>query len=178
MCDWEGFPFWFIVDGRPGIARSSIAHTACMTCISADTLQATQLSAGNLLSLLWPFDVMPQEAFRASDSPLSEDNLSHCQLNFLPDLFCVVFDCNYKNKFLKWMGMPQTRIMSFVKCWQGKVQTAHGSRPVRTIAWLVSGSRLVREGHFFQGFSSFQWGNPAAATLLTFRRFRTCLIWP
>ena len=86
-----------------------------MTCILGDALQAKQLSAGNLLSLLWPFDVTPPEAFRASDIPLSDDNLGHCRLNFLPVLFCVFFDCNYKNKFLKWMGMPQTRIMSFMK---------------------------------------------------------------
>ena len=55
---------------------------------------------------------MPREAFRASDLPLNEENLSHCQLNFL-DLFCVFFDCNYRNQFFKWMGMPQTQIMSF-----------------------------------------------------------------
>ena len=72
-----------------------------MTCILGDALQAKQLSAGNLLSLLRPFDVTPPEAFQAPDSPLNEENLSHYQLNFLPDLFCVFFGCNYKQYAFK-----------------------------------------------------------------------------
>ena len=60
--------------------------------------------------------------------------------------FCFVFSliATTRIEFLKGMGMPQTQ--SWV-LWN--VQTDHGSRPVRSKAWLVSGTRLVREGHFF-----------------------------
>ena len=161
--DWEGVSP--LVHWRWLAEKSCVAACAsCMTCIflylfrwePSGTALAVTCDATRSFSIIWH-----PPKWRESE------NLSHCQLNFL-DLFCVFFDCNYKNQFFKWMGMPQTRIMSFVKCWHGEVQTAHGSGPIRSKAWLVSGWRPVPEGRFF---------NPSAATLLAFQRFRTCLIW-
>ena len=139
-----------------------------MTCISVDTLQAKQLSAGNLLSLLWPFDVMPPEAFRASDIPLSEENLSHCQLNFLPVLLCVFFDCNYKNEFLNGMGMPQTEIMSFVKCPNSSWLSPCSIKSLACVRHTPSPGRP-----FLARFFKLSMRESAAVTLLTASIFDT-----